>query len=330
MNIKVTDLKRFQKLASNLKESGIIPMQRYLRFGNGEVCKNIHHSFIKFKMPDANEDMLIPEKDLYSLTQDTVSEYLNIVIKKNHVTISDGRDKITVQTPSIKEFQEPPTCEYEYIEISGDFLNALLKASHFSQFIKDMPTYFGYVHVGEKTICAGDGTIAFHCPIKEDVKIVIEGSIAQFLGKQEINAFAEDSSCYYFNSDEARYGYSKSIIGWFDMRKIFSQTKKYAFTLEDNDLKSFNALSLRLKQYPIVTIHNGKMTMYDPDCDKSQERLDERLNVEEPFSYPPERMNMLISGLGIKELDFYDGGTLYYINNKENKEAAIIAKIKMP
>jgi hypothetical protein len=328
MNIKVNDLRKYQKLSSHVKGSNIIPIHRYLRFGDGAICKNVNTSFIRYLLPDANEYLLVDENDLYSLLAVTNSSTISITAKKNKIELNDGRDKILVQSPDFKDFQLPEMPEAKGTEVSADFMEAVYKASRFAQFIKDMPSYYGYVHIGENTVCSGDGIIAFHCPVEEDVKMVLDHKIAQIIAKYDIHTFQSSENYYYLHNTESVFGFAKPVIGWFDIRRLFQQKRDYSFTLDASDLTSFNSLSLQLSKMAQVTISNGKFEMDDSILDKHHEREVANVKVPAPFTYNPERMNAIINGLDVEALDFSDSKPAYYISSKDTKGTAIIAKIQ--
>lgn len=327
MNIQVNTLKKFQKISSHIKSNGILPIHRYLKFGGGAICKNVGSAFVNYILPESDEELLVEENDLFSLVNQTTTTAISITQKKGKVELWDGRDKIVVQAMKYETFGNPIPSEGERICISSEFMETLSKASHFAQFIKDAPTYYGHVHIGEKTICAGDGIIAFHCPIEEDVKIVLDNQIAKIISKYGIISFQESENKYYFHTEDAVFGFSKSEVGWFDIRRLFEQPRDYSFTLDASDLTSFNTLSLQLSKTALVTLSNGKIEMIDSELDKYQERPIENVQIDEPFNYRPERMNMLIIGLGLETLDFSNSKPAYYISSKDSKATAIIAKI---
>lgn len=328
MQVQTNHLKKFQKLSSHVSGSNIIPIHRYLRFGGGKIIKNVNSSFIEYSCEmEEDEHYLVDENDLYALLKNTPSSFITIAGKKGKIELNDGRDKILLQSPPVKDFQLPPVAVGESIPLSSDFMEAVARASGFAQFIKEMPTYYGYVHVGEKTVCAGDGIIAYYRPIEEDVKIVIDNRIAQIISKYDIHTFQSSDNNYYFHNTESVFGFAKSEIGWFDIRRIFQQKREYSFTLDASDLTSFNSLSLQLSKTSMVTISNGKFEMDDILLDKHHERDVESVKIPDPFTYNPERMNTIINGLDVEALDFSDSKPAYYISSKDSKATAIIAKI---
>jgi hypothetical protein len=330
MNIPVNHLKKFQKIASHIKSNGILPIHSYIKFGCGAICKNTGTAFVNYNLVEANEEILVDENDLFSLVNQTAASVVSISIKKGKVELWDGRDKIVSQTVKYTLFGNPVPASKERIELSPEFIDAVEKASHFSQLAKDLPTHYGYVHVGEKTVCSGDGIIAFHCPVEENMKIVIDSRVAQTISKHNILSFGESDNSYYFYSEDAVFGFSKSEVGWFDIRRIFAQSREYAFTLEASDPTSFNSLSRQLSKTALVTISAGKIEMNDSELDKYHERPLDNVKIQEPFNYNPDRMNALIEGLGLEELDFSDSKPAYYVSSKDTRATAIIAKIKYP
>ncbi len=327
MNIPVNKLKKFQKLASNIKTNGILPIYGYLRFGGGCICKNVGTSFIEYNLEEADEEILVDEHDLFSLLNHTSSSFISITLKKGKVELNDGRDKLLLNTVKYSDFNAPDSKKKEPLAVSAEFMDAVSKASHFAVPVKDMPTYYAYVHIGENTVCAGDGHMIFHCPVEEDLSIVLEGKIAQFVAKQGVTAFADTGNYHLFFTLDAVLGFAKSELNWFNIKKVFERPREYSFTLDVSDITSFNSLSLQLTRDPMVTISNGKFEMNDMLLDKSYERAAENIKVKEPFSYSPEKMNIAVNGLDCQEIDFSDGGPCYFLSNKDVKATTIIAKI---
>jgi hypothetical protein len=328
MNIKTAELRAFQKLASHIKGSGVLPIHGYLKFGGGGICKNVSTSFIRFDLTEADEDMLVPENDLYSLLAVTRSEFINITTAKvGKILLSDTKDKIYIQTPKVAEFNIPPVPETTQHTLSEDFSDALSRAACFAQFIKDMPTYYGYVHIGKKTICAGDGIIGLHYPVSDDFEATIEGTAAKFIASLNPHSYSVSEAYHFFFTDGAQIGLSKSIIGWFDIRKIFEYPKAYEFTADPSDVLSFNQLSMKLTQAPVVTMSKGKFEMNDMLLDKYHEREDQSLTLEAPFTYNPEKMNVLLNAIGGSETEFHHSAPCYFITHKDTKATAFIAKI---
>lgn len=328
MNINTNFLKKFQKLSAHCKGSNIIPIHHYLRFGGGKIVKNVNTSFVQYSVPESDEDLLVDENDLYSLVNNTTSSFVTITKKNGKIELTDGRDKFKLQSPPVKEFTMPmPMADGKSTELSKEFMDAVSQASGFAQFVKDMPTYYGYVHVGEKTVCAGDGIIAFHCPVEEDLKVVIDNKIAKIISNCNIDSFQSVDNYYYFYNEEVVFGFAKSEIGWFDIRRIFQQERKFSFSLDATDLTSFNSIALALSKSGIVTISNGKFQMDDDLFDKHHERDVDNVKVPATFTYNPERMNTIIAGLDVEALDFSDSKPAYYISSKDSKATAIIAKI---
>jgi hypothetical protein len=327
MNIKVSDLKKFQKYAANIKTNKILPIYGYLKFGDGTIVKNISTSFVVFDCEDAKESVLVDEHLLNSLLNVTTSEFINISIKGNKVTISDTRDKIVFQAPAVKEYSALPKMGSDKMQVSDGFIEALGMSANFAVNMADIPEKYMYVHIGEKTICAGDGIIGFHCPVEESMKIVLEKKIAQLLCKYNISAFSQSDSYYFFYTPEAVLGFAIQSIGWMDIRRVFADIPKVTFTTMSSDIQSFNALSMQASASCIVTMETGKLEMNDMLSDIKHDRPAENLVLPEPFTYAPSKMNTVLSALGSEEIDFHEGKGMYYIKSSDTKATAIIAKI---
>lgn len=330
MNIKTSDLRKFQKLASNIKSVGIMPIADYLKFGGGKIVKTAFSSFIEYDCKDADEDVLVDEQALNSLVSITPSEFINITSKGNKTTISDTRDKIPFQVAAVKDFPLIPTPESEKFDLSPEFLEAIGMAANFSDNMGTIPHYYMYLHIGEGAICAGDGIFGFYSPIKEDFKLVLEKRIAQLISKHNTQQFARSDRYFFFYSPGVTMGFSQQEMGWADLRKFLIGGDKLTFTVSASDIGSYCSLAMQLAEKCVVTISTGKFEMYDMLRDRGVDRAAENLVLPEPFTFNPSKMNTLIAALGVDELDFYDGKGLYYIKNQELKSIAIIAKSHKP
>lgn len=328
MNIPVNQLKKFQKLASNIKSNGILPIHGYLKFGGGSICKNVGSSFIEYKLPESNEDILVDEHDLFSFLNQTPSSFINISLKKGKLELNDGRDKVILQQMKYSDFHFPDLKDIVEVPISEEFMDAVLKASNFAQVVKDMPTYYAYVHIAENTVCAGDGLMIFHCPVEENISLVLEGRIAQFVAKQGVTSFGTAGNYHLFITPEATLGFAKSDTGWFNIKRVFERPREYSFSLAASDILSFNSLSMQLTRDPMITISDGKIEMNDMLLDKYHERELQGVKIKEPFTFNPQKMNVALNGLDCEEIDFSDGGPCYFLSNKDVKATTIIAKIQ--
>lgn len=333
MNIPVATLKKYQKLSAHVRSNGILPIHKYLRFGEGHICKNVGHSFVTMAYDaEAVNDpvILVSEDDLYPLLGSTVSSFISINIVKGKVELNDGRDRFLLQQQDKKTFINPPTADGEPIPLSEEFIKAMAAAANFAIPVKDGPEYYNYVHIGEGAICAGEGFVVYHYPIEEPVKIVLLNYVAEAISVFKIESFLESENYYFFYNGEVTFGYVKPTISWFDIRKLFQQKREHIFTVGSSDLLSFNNLTMKLTQNPIVTLSNGKMEMDDVLLDKHHEREVPGLKVPSPFTYNPTRMNVVLKSIDVEELDFAESAPAYYISSKETKATAIIAKIQKP
>lgn len=329
MNIKVSDLRSFAKLSSHIKGSGILPSSNCIKFGGGTIVKNVSSAFVSQNCADSTEEVLVDETVLWPLVNQTYSEFINIVVKGNKTLISDGQEKIQTPLVDMKEFNRLPIPESERVFISRTFLDSLGKASEACVPIAVPANLYMYLHVGYNSICAGNGFMAVHFPIEEELTMVLEKKVGQLLANLNVAEFAQSKSHYFFYGSEMFVGFSKQEIGYFDMKKLLTGGDKVSFSLSSTDLLSFNRLSMSLsvKGSAVVTISDKKIEMYDAVKEISQSRDMEGVKLSEPFSFKPENMNMAILPMDVETLDFYDGKGLYYIKSPDTSATAIIAKI---
>lgn len=331
MNISIKELKRFQSLASHVQGSNILPAHKYLKIGEGKIVKNVSSSFIVYECKAADEGpLLVHEDDLFGLVSETPSAVISINKVKGKIELNDGTDVIKLQEMPPKTFNEPPVADSEKVLLSDEFWEAVSKATYFSQFIKDMPTYYGYVHIAENCVCAGDGIIAYHYPIEEDVKIIIEGKLAKSIAEAKPSWFSQNEKNVFFEGAGVIFGFVKPEIGWLDIKRLFAHEKKYAFSLPASDITSFGNLSIKLTSDPMVTITTGLLEMNDMLLDKNHKRAVPSIKMPGEFTYNPKRMNTVLKGLDVEDIDFSENGSAYYLSSKDTKATALIAKIKKP
>lgn len=316
-----------------MTSNGVLPIHKYLRFGEGHICKNVGHSFVTmaYGAESVNDPViLVPEDGLYSLLGATLSSFISISINKGRIELNDGLDKIYLPKEDVKHFINPPLTAGEPIALSEDFSKAIAAAAKFAIPVKDGPEYYNYVHIGDGAVCAGEGFMVYHYPIEEDVKMVLLNRVAEAISDFKIEAFSQSENYYFFYNGEITFGYVKPAIGWFDITRLFKQKRDYIFSVCASDLTSFNNVANSLTKAALVTISTGKMEMQDSLLETAQEREVANIKVPAPFTYNPQRMNTVIKGLDVEELDFSDSAPAYYISSKDTKATAIIAKIQKP
>lgn len=331
MNIKVSDLKKFQTLSSHIQSTGILPASDCIRFGGGAIIKNALSSFISYECSDSNEDILVDEFVLYGLLGNTRSEFINISVKGGKVLLSDGLSKIPVSPVDIKIFPELPTAETKKQELTADFLSTLGKLSDACAEKKAATSLYMFVHVGENMMAAGNGWMGVCFPIDEGYKMVIERNVAKFIAKQKVYAWAESEGHHFFYGHEGIFfGFSKSEIGFSSMGSKMNGGDERAFTISASDVISFNSLAISLsteKDITLATMAPGQFEMENTTREIPCVRPYEGLKVPEPWHYNPKYMNSALAAFGAEELDFYPSKNAYFIKSTETKATAIIAKM---
>lgn len=328
MEIKVSDLKRFQKASGHIESSGILPIHNYLKFEPGKITKIVTGAFVEFPCQGIDEPVLVDEKMLNNLLNITNSPVISISKSKTKVTISDGRDKPFFPIQNIKEFSDTPVPNQAKLLISDEFLKGLGMAAKVAKNMEDIPHYLMYVLIGNKSICGGDGFMAVHYPIEETMQIMLEKKVAHFISREKVYAVAFSDNHYFFYAEDAVFGFTKQSIGYTDLAVvILGRNNKITFSATASDISSFNSYAMQSSKDCYVTIDDKKMYWSDIDFGIGNDREMDNLTVEEPFTYVPAKMNAIISALCCKELDFYNGQGLFYIKSQETKASAVVAKI---
>lgn len=329
MNIKLSDLKTFQKLSGHIKASGITPSSECIKFGEGAIIKNVHHAFVSFDCVDSTENILVNEHILWSLVNATSSEFINISSKGNKTTISDGRDKIPFPFVDVKNYSELPVSKEDKKSVSPEFIIFLGRAAGACGPVTQIASWLMYVHIGDSGICAGNGYMGVCFPVEEDYKMVIEAKIASIISKYPFTQIAESEGHYFFYAEKFMMGFSKQEIGWFNLKAMLNGGTERTFSISATDLLSFNSLALSLsKEFGTTTMSTGKFEMNDTVRQICHTRPYESITLPEAFSYNAENMNKAVMALDVEDLDFYHTEKAYYIKSTETKATAIIAKIK--
>lgn len=330
MNIKTNDLRKFKDLASHIRRQKNLDIDSYIRFGDGIIAKNAYESVIKFDCPDSNEEFLIHEEDLYPLVAGTPSEVISIVNTKKGVIVSDGRDKFPALTTEFQQFLSMPAIPEKTVPIDGDFLTALGKCWPICSVDENQgQAYYAYVHIGNNTMCSGDGGVGFMAPIDQSIQLPIKREVASIVSKYEFEAFSESDAFYFFHSPEFVMGFRKTAIPYMDIRFAFECKTDRTFTYSAADLKSFNALFVKRSKTPVCSFVKGGLEAYDVYLsDKIQKREVEQITVQEEFSFNPEKTNRVLDSMGVETLDFHKGKDMYYIKSADTNSIALIARIQ--
>lgn len=331
MNIKTSALQEFSRLSSPLKgHNNVLPILDYVKVGNGKLVKTVMSSFIEVDCPDANEEMLLDEKQLSIKVKGSKSEFLNFKKKDNKVTVTDSVIPSTFQIPDSKEFPTIPTPTSERYPVSKKFLSILKKANGFSL----PPNYsnlswMSFVMIGNGYICASDGVIIFTEPIDEQFKMVLDKDDAKALSALDITHFAESDNYMFFYGNGITLGFSKNgvfsytdIISYGDFKKGINE-----FVLSASDMQDFNWQIIQSAKTPYVTMTKGKIFRNDADLDIYSERILESLTPSSDFVYNAEYMNRLLSIIDSDEINFYRGKDCYWIVDPEQKFSTLIMRI---
>lgn len=328
MNIKTSSLKEFQKLAGTIKSNGILSIHDYLKFEHGKITKTVGHAFIQFDCEGITENLLVEEKQLFNLVNGTLSDNIIITKKGKKVTLSDARDNLTFQVPD-EAFPIIPEIEGSITELSEEFTKYLKMASYFPLRTETIPSLKSFIMIGNNSICASDGFIAFYGKVKESFTAVIDKETAGAISGMNITGFAQTTNYQFFFSNGVIMGFSTHEMGYTDMRKFFvNRSKKPDFVASSSDLSSFN--SLALKSVPkdcSCVMAKGKIKMDNSSYDIQLERPLEYVQMEDEFLYNPEQMNRLLSAIKSDEIEFTNGGKMYYIKSSEGDFDTLIMKL---
>lgn len=330
MQIKTVDLRKFKELASHIRRQKNLDIDSFIRFGDGVIAKNAYESAIKFDCPDSNEPFLIHEEDLYPLISGTSSETISITNTKKGVIVSDGRDRFPALTTEFQHFLSMPDIPEKTESLDGDFLSALGKTWPVCSADETQgQAFYAYVHIGNETICAGDGIIGFMHPISQKIKLSLKREIAAIVSKYEFESFSETDGFYFFHAPEFVMGFRKTVVPYNDIRYAFTCKTDRTFTYSAADLKSFNTLFMKRSKTPVCTFVKGGLEAYDIYLsDKVQKREAEQITVPEEFSFNPERTNRILDSMGVETLDFHQGTNMYYIKSADTTAIALIARIQ--
>lgn len=329
MNIKTSDLKKFKDLSSHIVGNSILPIYQYIKFGGGKIIKNVNSEFIEFDCADANEDAVVEERIIYSLLSETSSSFINIKLGKK-ITISDTKDSLTCERKDVSEYPEMPNSFGNEIELSGTFVESLRMALNFASYVKSMDQY-RYVYVKESSIWAGDGLIAYHRPIPDQVELMIDKKHAQLLSAQQLKKYRPSDKHNVFIGEGVVYGFAKTSDGFFDFRPFFQYKKDELCLVDCADLTSFNRISVKISPTSSVTIEDKKWSMLDNSTDKSQERPVPEFTIKEPFTFNPERMNTLMDAFDCETIKLSQpigNKNFLYVTSDDVQGEAVLAKIQ--
>lgn len=324
MNIKTSTLKSFQSLSSHIRGAGVLPIQDYLKFGNGVIQKEVTASFLKFNFAEATEELLVDEKILFELVKVTQSQFINICTKGGKVVISDTKDTIGMQVPDTKLFVDVPTINEKRYNLSQNFKDAIGSAAQVCQPMASIPDKYMYVMIGNKGVTGISIAYGFYQPIEETVTMSLEKKIAAFISKLDVDQCSVSDSHYIFYSPSATMGFAKQEIGYGDFTtSLKADPGKLTFSSSNSDIRSYNSLAMSLNKDAVVIMKKGALEMYDSLKDIPLDRPIESITPYEDFPYLPAYMNDVLSAMGSEELDFYQKPNMLIIKNEIGAVAAI-------
>ena len=332
MNISTQSLRKFKELAAHIRRQKGLEIDSYIRFGGGMIVKNAFESCIQFDCPDSNENILVNENDLYPIIAATSSEFINICNdKKGGIVLSDGKVKLNSPTSPFKDFLSMPEIPAPADTLDADFFHALKKAYPICAPDEEKAgkPWYCYVHVGNQTICTGDGSVGFCQPINPEIKIVIKREVAAIVSQYKFTSFSESDKYQFFHSEGLTMGFAKAAhVVYTDIRFAFNCNTPRSFSYSSTDLWSFNSLFIKVSKSPMCSFLNGRIEAWDMYIsDKTQTCEAEQIVVDEEFPFSPEKLNRALEALDVEELDFHKGTSMYFIKSTETKATAIIAKM---
>lgn len=334
MNIKIADLRKFKDLASHVRRQKGLEIDSYIRFGGGTISKNAYESSIQYDCAESNEDLLVNENDLYPLVGGTASEFISISKdKKGDILLTDG--KIKLNTPAIQFrlfLTMPKISDGATSKLTPEFFSILKKAYPICAPDEEKAgqPWYSYVHIGNGTICSGDGTVGFCEPIEEEINMALKRDVASVISQQKFTRFSETENYHFFHADGFVMGFAKvAHIKYMDIRFAFKCEVPLSFTYDSDDLWSFNSLFIKVSKSPVCVFSKGKIEAYDIyNGDKTQSCEAEQITLEEEFPFNPGKTNLVLDALKVEAVDFYKGKDMLYLKSADTKATAIIAKIQ--
>ena len=329
MNLKVSELRAFQKMASPLKGHNILPILEYIKLEDGKATKSVLTSFVQFECSGIDKPILVDEKLLGVKLSNPAADFLNITQKGNKVTITDTKIPTTFQVPELVNFPAIPEPTSERFPISENFMKVLGRAQYFPLKMDETNTsWMSFIMVGNGHICASNGIIFFSEPIDEEFELVLDNRHAQLISKLQIKEYAYSDNYMFFYTDNAVIGFSKQEIKYINVINYGKITSdKEEFNISASDMQQFNSECAQSSKIPFVTLQGGKMFMNDKDMDITLEQNIENLTPSAPFTYNAEHMNRLLTAIDAEDIHFFKGQNFYWIKTPGEKFTTLVMQL---
>ncbi len=314
MKVKTAELKAFKNNASHIKTKGIIPILSFLKIENGEITKTGLESFVVQKI-DCKGSVLLNETILYDFLNRTRENVMEITVKDKRVTLSDGvLPKVSFSEEDITVFPKIQEAESDPIDLDNDVFCAINFATNFTDHM-DLPDMRGHVFLGKGIVFGSNGLIGYMEKIKATLpEVAILKDFATVIGKFVTASFSESEKYIFFETNECKYGFIKSMYPFADMSTVIKlDTKSSSFMLDKSELLNFSEMCVSSSKAPLkianMAVKQNKlcMDMVDIDYEVNVNHAVPIGNgeMEGEFAFNPVMMTTMLKNLPDEELTFY-------------------------
>lgn len=331
VKVPLVDIKAFKKNSSVIKNNSILPIYGFIKFDNGAIIKNSKDEFV-IQQSNFSGSFLVEEKVLFNTIECAKSSDIIFIVDEKKVTITDGELKQNCVSDDIKLYpvcEEPPKEQFYFDETVREALGA---AANFTRDNDDHDLRVSHIFIGNKTIAASDGIIAYCKKVDNDLPTTaIHKSVAERISKMPDGKFSETERRCFYQYNNMYYGFSKTEATYIDLTGFFGGQRGDRFTVQKGDISDFNDLCLAnspLKYaWPSISIEKGKMRMSVVDGDYSRDgekEVDVVGKMTGSFRYDAALMNKILKSSPDEELTFHQSDHKFYITGESGFNSLII------
>lgn len=331
VKVPLKDIKDFKKNSSIIENNSILPIYGFVKFDSGAIIKNSKDEFV-IQKSNFDGSFLVEEKVLFNTIEFIKSSDVIFIIDDKKVTITDGKLKQNCASENIKLYpvcEEPPNDQFYFDE---NIRKALGAASSFTRDKDDNDLRVSHVFIGNKTITASDGIIAYCKKVDLDLPTTaIHKTVAGRISKMPDGKFSETERKCFYQYNNMYYGFSKTEATYIDLTGFFSGQRGDRFIVQKSEISDFNDLCLAnspLKYaWPSFSVDDGKMKLSVIDGNYSrdgEEEIDVVGKMTGSFRYDAALMNKILKSAPDEELTFHQSDHKFYITGESGFSSLII------
>lgn len=207
MKLKTSQLKEFQKKASLVQSSSILPCLAYfsisIKDGLCRIVKTNLSSFCKYSFPTDSEEceMLIEEKVFFDFVNVAKSEEISIELSGTVVTLRENNRELSFGTISFSEYPNFPESEpiKNPVTFDSSVIQAISNANKVTDRMNAQMPYACYVYTNDNCVWASNGFLLYRMAFEGLPTIALNKEFCTILSQYSQLEYYTHGNYYFFD-----------------------------------------------------------------------------------------------------------------------------------